>query len=205
MTRLRQRQEWKFFGVLWRASPGMALAWWIVLVIRGLVPVLFAVAMGVLVGAVNDGSSLTGPLIFVGVVFVAFQVLTPIHQALSSNLGSRAADLLLDDAGRELQGESLGHLLTQCPFTDLSPLLRLLHRDPLLHSGAKVFEGFKVTELGGQSVVDLWKVLLFDATDLHLEVARRRRRHWIIALLGWRRWILAREGHRGALRLLRHR
>jgi len=59
-------------------------------------PVLFAISMGLLIGAVNDEASLTGPLIFVGVVFVGFQVLTPMHQVVSSNLGNRCATWMND-------------------------------------------------------------------------------------------------------------
>jgi ATP-binding cassette subfamily B protein len=62
VSRLRERQEWKFFGALYRSAPVLAVAWWVILVVRGLMPVLFALAIGLLVGAVNDGDSLTGPL-----------------------------------------------------------------------------------------------------------------------------------------------
>ena len=92
MSRLRERQEWKFFGALYQSAPTLALAWWALLILRGLMPVLFAISMGLLIGAVADGDSLTRPLILVGVVFVSFQVLTPVHQAVSSNLGSRCVD-----------------------------------------------------------------------------------------------------------------
>jgi len=95
LRRLRQRQEWKLFGVLPRADRGLAVAWWAVLVLRGLLPAAFAVAMGALVGAVQRGESLGNPLGVVGVVFVLLQVLTPIHQAISANLGSRVAAWLV--------------------------------------------------------------------------------------------------------------
>ena len=45
------------------------------------------------IGAVERGDPLGGPLTFVGIVFVAFQVLSPLHQAVSANLGSRTAAL----------------------------------------------------------------------------------------------------------------
>ena len=96
MTRLRSRQEWKFFAVLFRASPGLATAWWTLLVLRGLLPALVAVAMGTLVSAIQRHQPLGGPLTFVGVVFVSFQVFVPIHQAVSANLGSRAANWMND-------------------------------------------------------------------------------------------------------------
>ena len=94
--RLRARQEWGFFAALFRASRPLAILWWVVLVLRGVLPALFAVAAGTLIGAVDRGDSLAGPLTFVGIVFVSFQVLTPLHQAVSSNLGNRTAAWLYD-------------------------------------------------------------------------------------------------------------
>jgi ATP-binding cassette, subfamily B, bacterial len=58
---LTERKEWKFFDVLPKAAPGLAAAWWTVLVLRGILPAAFAIAMGVLVGAVERGDPLTGP------------------------------------------------------------------------------------------------------------------------------------------------
>ena len=67
------------------------------LISRGLLPALFAIAMGNLVGAVNDGTSLAFSLALVGLIFVLFQVLTPLHQVISSNLGSKTAAWLYDE------------------------------------------------------------------------------------------------------------
>ena len=96
LRRLRERQEWKFFSALSRADGPLAAAWWAVLVLRGVLPALFAIAMGTLVGAVERRGGLAAPLAFIGAVFVLLQVLTPIHQALSANLGSRVAAWLYD-------------------------------------------------------------------------------------------------------------
>ena len=54
------------------------------------------IAMGVLVGAVQQGAGLAVPLAFAGVVFVLLQVLAPIHQAIGANLGDRTAAWLYD-------------------------------------------------------------------------------------------------------------
>ncbi|MEY2455700.1 MAG: ATP-binding cassette, subfamily bacterial, partial [Acidimicrobiaceae bacterium] len=94
--RLRERQEWRFFGVLPKADPRLATAWWVVLLLRGVLPAGFAIAMGSLVGAVQKGHDLTGPLVLIGVVFVLLQVLNPIHTAISANLGDRTAAWLYD-------------------------------------------------------------------------------------------------------------
>lgn len=96
LERLFERQEWKFFSVLPRAAPGLALAWWVALLLRGGLPAAFAVAMGVLVGAVQHGSPLAGPLALVGAIFILLEVLSPIHQAVSANLGDRTAAWLYD-------------------------------------------------------------------------------------------------------------
>jgi hypothetical protein len=92
LQRLTEPKEWKFFGILPRADP-----------VRSLWPggrrccseesfrQPSRFAMGVLVAAVQHRSPLAGPLAFVGVIFVLLQVLSPIHQAVSSNLGDRTA------------------------------------------------------------------------------------------------------------------
>jgi hypothetical protein len=83
--------EWKFFGALLKGDPLLAFAWWTVLILRGVLPAAFAIAMGVLVAAVQRGDSLGGPLTLMGVIFILLQVLTPVHQAISANLGDRTA------------------------------------------------------------------------------------------------------------------
>ena len=91
---LTERKEWKFFGVLPKADPFLATAWWTALLLRGILPA--AIAMGVLVGAVQRGDPLADPLAFAGSIFVLLQVLSPIHQAVSTNLGDRTASWLYD-------------------------------------------------------------------------------------------------------------
>ena len=91
MRRLRARQEYQFFRALFRAAPGLATAWWVLLLARGMLPALIAVATGALINAVDAGHSLAGPLTAVGVVFILFQILTPLHLVVSSDLGSRTA------------------------------------------------------------------------------------------------------------------
>jgi ABC-type multidrug transport system fused ATPase/permease subunit len=111
VTRLRERQEWKFFASLARAAPWLAVLWWVLLVLRGVAPVVLAIAIGVTVGAVTEQAPLGGPLAFVGIVFVLFQVLTPLHQAVSSNLGSRLAAWLNDRLMRATTAPpGIGHL-----------------------------------------------------------------------------------------------
>jgi ATP-binding cassette, subfamily B, bacterial len=108
---LRQRQEWKFFGVLPRADHWLALAWWVILIARGVLPAVFAVGMGVLVRAVQEGHDLTQPLALVGGVFVLMQVLGPIHTAVSANLGDRTSAWLYDRLTEAcVRPPGIGHL-----------------------------------------------------------------------------------------------
>jgi ABC-type multidrug transport system fused ATPase/permease subunit len=90
-ARLRARKEWTFFAVLPRADRTLAVVWWVVLVLRGVLPAVFAIAMGVLVAAVERGDRLGPGLALVGSVFVLLQILAPIHQAVGANLGDRTA------------------------------------------------------------------------------------------------------------------
>ena len=39
---LRQRAEWKFFAALPKADAGQAAAWWLVLLLRGVLPAVSA-------------------------------------------------------------------------------------------------------------------------------------------------------------------
>ena len=111
LQRLRERNEWRFFGVFPKADSVLTATWWTVLVLRGALPALFAIAMGALVGAVQRGEALSGPLIFTGGVFIALQVLAPIHQALSANLGDRVAAWLYDRLTEAcVRPPGLGHL-----------------------------------------------------------------------------------------------
>jgi ATP-binding cassette, subfamily B, bacterial len=109
--RVTERKEWQFFGVLPYAALGLAIAWWFALLLRGVLPAAFAIAMGVLVGALQRGDPLDGPLALVGAIFVLLQVLGPIHQALSANLGDRTAAWLYDKLTEAcVRPPGMGHL-----------------------------------------------------------------------------------------------
>jgi len=121
LERVRARGEWKFFGVLRRADRALSLGWWSVLLLRGLLPALFAISMGSLIGAVERGDSLTMPLAAVGVVFVLLQVLSPMHQAIGANLGSRTAAWLYDELTTAcVRPVGMGHLEDPGLTTDLT-------------------------------------------------------------------------------------
>jgi ATP-binding cassette subfamily B protein len=121
LKRLTERKEWKFFAALPKADPVLAAAWWAALILRGILPALFAIAMGLLVGAVQRGVSLAGPLVITGVIFVLLQVLSPIHQAVSNNLGDRTAAWLYDRLTEAcVRPPGMGHLEDPTLTSDLT-------------------------------------------------------------------------------------
>ena len=120
LKRLRERKEWTFFAVLSKASGPIAIAWWTLLLLRGVLPAVFGIAMGMLIGAVQRGAALAVPLTVVGAVFVLLQIMTPLHQAVSTNLGDRTAAWLYDrltDACVHPPG--MGHLEDPALTSDL--------------------------------------------------------------------------------------
>ena len=121
LQRLRERQEWQFFAALPKADGFLAIVWWAVLLLRGVLPASFAVAMGVLVAAVQRGESLAEPLTVVGVIFVLLQVLTPIHTAIGFNLGDRTAAHLYDRLTTAcVRPQGMGHLEDPALMGDLT-------------------------------------------------------------------------------------
>ena len=94
--KLRERDEWKFFSVLPEADGALASAWWTILVLRGALPAVFAIAMGGLISAVQQRGGFASPLIVVAVVFILMQVLAPMQTAVGANLGDKTAAWLYD-------------------------------------------------------------------------------------------------------------
>jgi ABC-type multidrug transport system fused ATPase/permease subunit len=121
LERLRARNEWAFFAALPRADRALAAAWWAVLLLRGILPALFAIAIGALVGAVQRGDGLVPALILLGAVFVPLQVLTPLHHAIGANLGSRTAAWLYDRLTAAcVRPPGMGHLENPALTSDLT-------------------------------------------------------------------------------------
>ena len=121
LQRLHASDSWQFFAVLPRADRPLATAWWLVLILRGLLPVGFAIAMGGLIGAVQQRAPLALPLALAGTVFVLLQVLSPLHQTISTNLGSKVAAWLYDQLTRTcVSPPGLGHLEDPRLTTDLT-------------------------------------------------------------------------------------
>jgi ABC-type multidrug transport system fused ATPase/permease subunit len=121
LDRILAPDQRRFFACLSRADTPLAIAWWAVLVLRGVLPALFAIATGLLVGAVQRGESLYAPLVVVGVLFIALQVLSPLHHAVSAILGSRTAAWLYDRLTTACVGPpGMGHLESAELTSDLT-------------------------------------------------------------------------------------
>lgn len=111
LGRVRQRKEWAFFASLFRAGPALAIAWWTLLLVLGMLPAVLAVMLGALVGAVQQGAPLTVPLSLLAVTFLGMQVLSPLHAQVSSNLGSRTSAYLYDRLMKATNGPpGMAHL-----------------------------------------------------------------------------------------------
>jgi hypothetical protein len=121
MNESTQRPELLFAKTLFRASPGYATAWSVLVVLRGVLPAVVSLAFGWLVSAVSRGASLTGPLVLVGSVFTALLVVQPLHQMVSSNLGSRTAAHLYDRLMTLcVSPAGVGHLESSALVNDLA-------------------------------------------------------------------------------------
>jgi ATP-binding cassette, subfamily B, bacterial len=101
----------RFFAEVWRASPGWACTWWALVALRGAVPAAVTLTFGWLVAAVTDGEPLGAPLIGLGACFAASLVIVPVHQLVSSNLGSRVSEHLTGSLEAVCSGpHGLAHL-----------------------------------------------------------------------------------------------
>ncbi|WP_432885145.1 ABC transporter ATP-binding protein [Kribbella sp. CA-245084] len=188
VKRLRGRAEWQFFGVLPRADARLATAWWGLLLARGALPAVFAIAMGWVVGAVQHGDALAAPLSLMGVTFILLQVLTPVHQAVSANLGSRVSAYLNDRLAEACVGPpGIGHLEDPALSEDLTVAREFDHGQtgPPMYLNVDFVAGSLVELVGGiASAVVLfgfswWAPLLL--------VAAWASTHWLLRESGvWR-------------------
>jgi ABC-type multidrug transport system fused ATPase/permease subunit len=108
---VRERPATRLFLSMTRSVPGFAAVWWLLLLIRALVPAALAIATGLLVGRVQDGAALTTPLVAFAVVFVASQVSPPLHQVVGALLGHHFSSVLNDRLMAATLGpDGVGHL-----------------------------------------------------------------------------------------------
>jgi ATP-binding cassette subfamily B protein len=108
---LGRRPASRFFVTLTRSVPGLASAWWLLLVVRSLVPAGLAITTGLLVGRVESGGDLTIPLVWFALAFVLSQVGPPVHQVVGALTGHRFSSVLNDRLMAATLGpDGIGHL-----------------------------------------------------------------------------------------------
>lgn len=83
-----------FFAQLPRAARALGTAWYVVLVLRAVLPALLGITTGWLVADVGAGRTPWAPLAVIGALFTLVQVLGPLQQAISTELGHRLAEHL---------------------------------------------------------------------------------------------------------------
>ena len=111
LRRLRARPEWQFFAVLPKADPVLATLWWALLILNGVMPAVFAVAIGATVGAVQQARPVAAALALTGGLFVLMLILNPIQTAVSMNLGNKVSAWLNEALIRAcVQPPGIGHL-----------------------------------------------------------------------------------------------
>jgi ATP-binding cassette subfamily B protein len=121
LDKLRARNEWKFACALYKADHFLAVTWWTLLILRGLLPPLFAVAMGWTIGIIQHGGDRNTPLAVIGILFVLLQILPPIHHATGTNLGSRTAAWMYDQLTIAcIRPSGMGHLENPKLTSDLT-------------------------------------------------------------------------------------
>ncbi len=95
-TKVASNSHWQFFATLSRASRGLALTWFTLIVVRGLLPIGLVLAIGEVVAAVGTGTSLVGGLSVIVIVFTLSQILASVHAQIGVNLGDRMSTYLQD-------------------------------------------------------------------------------------------------------------
>ncbi|HKX14772.1 MAG TPA: ABC transporter ATP-binding protein [Propionibacteriaceae bacterium] len=111
LKRLRSRQEWQFFAVLPKADSALATVWWALLILNGVMPAVFAIAIGATISAVQQARPVAVSLALTGLVFVLMLIVNPIQTAVSMNLGNKVSTWLNEELIHAcVQPPGIGHL-----------------------------------------------------------------------------------------------
>jgi ATP-binding cassette, subfamily B, bacterial len=77
-----------------RASRTLAIVWWVMVLVRAVLPAGITLGLGGLVKAISGGRSVDVPLLVVALCFAAFSVSGPLHTQLGAILGDRTSGQL---------------------------------------------------------------------------------------------------------------
>src|SRR5689334_11161898 len=151
LERVRKSAEYRFLALLTKVDPLLGGVWWGFLLVRAVLPALFAISMGSLIRAVNDGHAVGAQLWTAGLLFALMEALPPINAAVSANLAQKTTthlhDVLLSaslaPAGiAHLEKPEINDLLAQARDFDLG-----ITGPPLSASLPRIADGF--VEIGG--------------------------------------------------------
>ncbi|MGB8861152.1 MAG: hypothetical protein WCC60_17985, partial [Ilumatobacteraceae bacterium] len=84
MSRLTNSSAVALAQANFRASRGLAVCWWVIVLVRALVPAALTLGLGALVAAITDGGSIDGPLLVVGASFAFMSIAGPLHGQLGA-------------------------------------------------------------------------------------------------------------------------
>lgn len=114
MIRVASLRAWAPLALaraMWRADRGLAIAWWGIVLLRGLLPAVLTLGLGALVTAVGGAHDVTVPLVVVGAAFALSCVASPLHSQLGAVLGDATSGALQAQLTRAVNGPSGIHHL----------------------------------------------------------------------------------------------
>ncbi len=87
--------------VFWQSAPLLTIIWWLLVVMRGAIPAISALALGQLTSTMPQAASPDHSVLFVAAgfvaaVFTASQIVDPIHTHVSALLGARVVNHLAE-------------------------------------------------------------------------------------------------------------
>lgn len=91
LRRLRARPSVQFFATTSAAGGLLAAIWWALIVVGGIVPALFSLAVGLLAGALHEGTSTTPALLLLGTALTVMLAQAPVLTQVGAVLGDRLA------------------------------------------------------------------------------------------------------------------
>ncbi len=77
-----------------RASKALGVVWWLMLLVRAVLPAGITLGLGALVKAISGGRGVNAPLLVVAICFAAFSISGPLHTQLGAVLGDRTSGQL---------------------------------------------------------------------------------------------------------------
>jgi ATP-binding cassette, subfamily B, bacterial len=94
MVKLRGSSIFALMAANLRAWKSLAIVWWLMVLVRAVLPAGITLGLGGLVKAISGGRSVDAPLLVVAICFAVFSVSGPLHTQLGAILGERTSGQL---------------------------------------------------------------------------------------------------------------